>query len=594
MEKKKCILLVRVSTEEQNFDEQERELYNLALSEGFSAENIIPICEKESGIKLKEEDRKGLNQMKELIAEGSISTVYAWEVSRIARKKKVLFSVVDYLISNKVQLIIKDPYLKLLNPDGSINDGAETILTLYAQIAESEMRQKKARWHRTNVAKSRNGQWHGGHPIRFGYTIDENLYYVVNEEEAEIIRKTFEIYNTTNLGTTGVVRELAKLGYNITYHKVKNILIGECYTGKLLRPTYFVKDETGKCKKTIGLELKYPAIISEETFEEAKKRRAENNSRAYKRDSYYFGRGLIRCQSCGNVFAAVNANGWYVCSDYSTMNRKVDGSYCHNHTTIGINVLDTLLWDATVTEYINAHRNRKEAQKEELEAKIKDCQKIITATDERLEKNAIKLKRNALIYSDGEIDDDVYNKRKEQIRKERTEIEQDRISAKEKISQYEKIINCAESANIVDTINSLSEEAFGMNELREMCEMVHTYINNVRIDEEYKRIKYVTVYAVSGAIYRYKYQYKNLKQTYWREADEIMMQSLSPWVEFVPNIIIKRKTGHLRKDDSMTKPFVIIRNDEMSYNVQNQIDDTSDKDKGINAVRRLSESLSKK
>lgn len=577
MNNKKCILLVRVSTEKQNFDEQERELYNLAISEGFAESDIIPICEKESGIKLKEEERKGLNQLKELIAGGNISTVYAWEVSRIARKKIVLFSVTDFLINNKVQLIIKDPYLKLLNPDGSINDGAETILTLYAQIAESEMRQKKARWHRTNVAKSRNGQWHGGHPVRFGYNIDENYYYIINEEEAEIIRKTFEIYNTTNLGTTGVVRELAKLGYNLTYHRVRNILIGECYTGKLLRPTYFVKDESGKCKKTVGLELKYPAIISEETFEKAKKRRASNNSNAYKRDSYYFGRGLIRCQSCGNVFAAVNANGWYVCCDYSTMNRKVDGSFCHNHTTIGINVMDTLLWDAAVSEFICTNRNRKDSQKRELRAKIKDLQKVIDATDDRLEKNNIKLKRNALIYSDGEIDDDVYNKRKEQIKKERAEIEQDRISAMEKIAQYEKIISSSDSVSIVDTINTLSEEAFSMNELREMCELVHTYISHAKIDEEDKRIKYVTVYAVSGAIYKYKYQYKSLKQIYYRKADMIVMQSFSPWVEFTPNIIIRRKTGHLRKDKTMTKPFILIRNNEVNYNVQNQMNLGTDK-----------------
>ena len=94
----KCILLVRVSTERQSFDAQEQELFQLALSDGYAESDIIPICEKESGIKLKEEERKGLNAMKELIeSDSTINCVYAWEISRIARKKKILFSILDYM-----------------------------------------------------------------------------------------------------------------------------------------------------------------------------------------------------------------------------------------------------------------------------------------------------------------------------------------------------------------------------------------------------------------------------------------------------------------------------------------------------------------
>jgi len=63
----KAILLVRVSTKTQDFDEQERAIYEMAIKDGYSPDDIIPICEKESGIKLSEEERAGLNRMKELI-----------------------------------------------------------------------------------------------------------------------------------------------------------------------------------------------------------------------------------------------------------------------------------------------------------------------------------------------------------------------------------------------------------------------------------------------------------------------------------------------------------------------------------------------
>ena len=54
----KAILLVRVSTKTQDFDEQERAIYEMAIKDGYSPDDIIPICEKESGIKLSEEERR--------------------------------------------------------------------------------------------------------------------------------------------------------------------------------------------------------------------------------------------------------------------------------------------------------------------------------------------------------------------------------------------------------------------------------------------------------------------------------------------------------------------------------------------------------
>ena len=186
---KKAILLVRVSTEKQNFDEQEKQLYDLAISDGFNDDNIIIIAEKESGIKLSEDERKGLNRLKEEIAKGGVSTVYVWEVSRIGRKKKVIFSIVELLQQNGIQLIVKEPSIRLLNPDGSINEGAETILTLFAQMAESEMRNKQARYHRTKKANSLNGKWNGGKNVKFGYTLDADNYYIIDEETASIVRE---------------------------------------------------------------------------------------------------------------------------------------------------------------------------------------------------------------------------------------------------------------------------------------------------------------------------------------------------------------------------------------------------------------------
>ena len=83
----KCILLVRVSTEAQSFEEQERELIDLALKHGYSLNDIKAVAYKESAIKLDEKERVGISEMNALIETGEYDCVFAWEISRIARKK---------------------------------------------------------------------------------------------------------------------------------------------------------------------------------------------------------------------------------------------------------------------------------------------------------------------------------------------------------------------------------------------------------------------------------------------------------------------------------------------------------------------------
>ena len=118
----KCILLVRVSTEAQSYDEQEKELYDLAHFYGYKDKDISSIATKESAIKLDEEERFGLNRMKELLETSEYDCVFAWEISRIARRKKILFSILEYLTSKGIQLIIKEPRIRLLKDDKTIDE----------------------------------------------------------------------------------------------------------------------------------------------------------------------------------------------------------------------------------------------------------------------------------------------------------------------------------------------------------------------------------------------------------------------------------------------------------------------------------------
>ena len=67
----KAIILSRVSTSQQDLTQQTEDVLREAHKDGYSARNIIIIENVESAIKLSEEERQGLNKMKDHIKRDS-------------------------------------------------------------------------------------------------------------------------------------------------------------------------------------------------------------------------------------------------------------------------------------------------------------------------------------------------------------------------------------------------------------------------------------------------------------------------------------------------------------------------------------------
>ncbi len=190
----KCILLSRVSTHSQDLKQQTDELIKAAHKDGYSDENIIIIEDKESAIKLSEEERNGLNELKQYINEDElIDCVYVYEVSRIARKEKILFSIRDFLIMKHVQLVILQPYMKLLDSDYQMTQASQIMFALFGAYSEAEMLQKMQRMKRGKRERAENGYYIGG-PVLFGYRVDENKKLAIDEQKADVVRKMFNLY----------------------------------------------------------------------------------------------------------------------------------------------------------------------------------------------------------------------------------------------------------------------------------------------------------------------------------------------------------------------------------------------------------------
>jgi len=187
----KAIILARVSTENQSLDSQIEKLVDEAKHFGYNDYTVI--SGKESGVKLDIEERQTIQALKEHIETGQYDMVFIWEVSRLARRPKVLYEVREYLIEHHVNLHCMSPQFTMLKDDLTIDPTASIVFALFGTMAEEEARLSKQRMLRGKLAKRDRGKFIGGN-ILFGYRYDEDEKIVIDEAEAKTVVKIFNRY----------------------------------------------------------------------------------------------------------------------------------------------------------------------------------------------------------------------------------------------------------------------------------------------------------------------------------------------------------------------------------------------------------------
>ena len=261
----KAIIFSRVSTMIQDLEQQENTLYQAAKADGFNDEDIIAISEHESAVKNDMSSRLGLTKAKEIILSQDIKILYAFELSRIARRLDVFYEFRKFLIDNKVQLKILNPKVCLLNEAGEIDENFSLVFSIFASLAEQEARLMQARFKR-GKEKLREKHLYSGGDIPFGYTVNKDKEYVIKEDEAEIIRDIYKMYQTMTI--RDIAKELVLSGrydgsINSAQTLIRNILHREYYTGRESSYNGFRDNRHS---------YKFPAIISCEMYDDTKKK----------------------------------------------------------------------------------------------------------------------------------------------------------------------------------------------------------------------------------------------------------------------------------------------------------------------------------
>lgn len=517
----KAVLFVRVSTLKQNLESQEAELRRMALFDGFNESDIIYIGKKESGFKLEEDEREGLEELNQLIDKGVIDTVYIWELSRLSRKPKILFSISEKLLENKIQLKCKNPQFDLLNNERSKYDTTATILfSLYGALAYQEVIEKKERFARGKKRLAAEGKYSGG-AIPFGYQIDrerDNLI-IVNDEEAIIIREIYNMYENgysqTKIAKEYYARGMKRITISFVHQILTNILL------------------TGQKHKSIGAsyERQYPPIISLEQFERCRKIASSNNTSLSKARNIYYADRLIRCLSCGSHWSSSGSKVSYHCYDSKNINKQYNGydgvPRCKNQSCISINVMDSLLWHVAIRmeeEFILTDARTKVNNYMEEKAKIVEkLSKIGT----RIEDVKQKKQRLLLAFADG-LDENIYNKRKIALAEEEQSIKKEEIAYKDEIDHFDTLIKNVQNSLQLNDVNEIERHIdYVLNLINEISKIkndeirykiIHRHIKEITVEntiikyhfasykkEKEVKAKHITIYPYIGKPLYYYY-----------------------------------------------------------------------------------------
>lgn len=362
-----AILLVRVSTMEQNYDPQIDDLKKYALALGYNKLKIIET--KESG--LVDFDKKvGTNQLFSFISENpKYKVVFATEISRIGRRQSILHQIKEWFVRNRIQLHVKDVGYSLFDETGNVTIAGEMMFSLYGLFAEAEIKQKKDRFRRAKQSLMEKGYSISGKTL-FGYQREKGEggknTFILHPENAKVVRTIFNWYingidkSEKNVSIKRISIECVKRGFHNYTHSKRNVnklLKEEGYTGEKItnnkRKNKNYEEGSSEEKYFItNNKIKYPVIINRETFDLAQLCLKQKNSKVDKSTKKItLLSQLIQCEKCDSHYSGNyrTINGYdrssYRCSSRSGM------KFCKNTKSIGMPLLDNAIWSLIKTDF---------------------------------------------------------------------------------------------------------------------------------------------------------------------------------------------------------------------------------------------------
>ena len=383
IESKKAIAWVRCSTDKQHTtDEQYNAILAMAETDGYTANDLFKIGrEGASAIRhngrMSDEYTADRDTLYNLIESGNYSTVYAWALGRLARDERESIKLKWLCMDNGVTIKTADGVQ--MAKQGVMSD--DILYYIKTMVAEDEMRKKQARF---KIGKDRNRKLgrHNGGKICYGYRVNENGYYEIDEETANIVRRVFNTYVNTNESTTTIARALYNEG--ITDRKTEK--------GRTNFVLHILKN-----RNYLGVHP-FARIITDEDFEkaQAKMRDCKFQPRHTQNTCENYAHGLLRI---ANKAAK---------KKYFMMTiRRRDGQYveCNSMYCIDADTIDSLLLQAANKYIEDFSAMDAETRGREIEEKMQMLLAQAQVMAKRVTQIDNKLQRVEKSWIEGVIDD---------------------------------------------------------------------------------------------------------------------------------------------------------------------------------------------
>src|SRR5215813_12349776 len=318
-------------------------------------------------------ERPGLERVRDLAAEGQIQVVLAYSPDRLSRKYAYQILLIEEFARHGVEaLFVKSPQ----------GDSAEDQLLVQFQgmIAEYERAQILERSRRGKRHRAQAGEVSvlSGAPYGYRYirkTDEVPAAYVVDEAEARVVRRVYEMYTVEGFSIGEITRRLNREGVPARRASrwersvVWGVLRNPAYRGvacfgktrisvrtRVMRPQR--RRGTTTPSSTAGhqrpreewIEIPVPALVTEESFARAQELLYQNKIRSRRRTIVpSVVQGLVSCAKCGYALSRTSTQTsarkihYYKCIGSDSW-RKLGGPVCDNGRLIRQELLDQIVW----------------------------------------------------------------------------------------------------------------------------------------------------------------------------------------------------------------------------------------------------------
>jgi len=453
-------IYARVSSEKQAKDGTIQSQIE-ALREYAKAHNLTIVQEcLDDGFSGADLNRPGLDHLRDLAQEGLIEGILLLSPDRLARKQAHQIILMEEFQKRKIQVFFTTQVL---------GDSAEDRLMLQIQgsISEYERAKISDRTRRGTKHAVKKGQVLGTN-TPFGYRFvcktDKTLaHWEVDPQEAETVRKVYDLYLNQGLKGTAIAKQLESDGIpsRSSYKKwwtslIYAILKNKTYTGiaqmyktRCVEPKKSAKINQYRHNKKSSKEerpqedwiaISVPPIIDIQTWEAAQERLKLNglHSKRNNLKNEYLLRGLVVCGLCGSMApgAVSNKNTYYSCG--AKRNKNLTTKPHDELISLQRPTLDKNVWDGLVNlledpENLRAQLQTKLERKNLIPASIPNTNSKV---EKDLEKLDIQEKRILDAYREAVITLDELKEQKTKIANDRKVLEAKKKAA---LSQEESL-----------------------------------------------------------------------------------------------------------------------------------------------------------